>query len=87
MSSIASSIFSQTRSFYSLRSAIDERFVPVAIRNLKLTSYVLFVVLVALYSTWFGIQLQLNTQMQQNVLDIKYSEGRVRSLIDLNLRV
>lgn len=55
VSSIASSVFSQTRSYYSLRSAIDERFVPIAIKNLKITSYILFIVLIALYSTWFAI--------------------------------
>ena len=48
VSSIASSIFSQTRSYFSLRNAIDEPFVPLSIRNLKIVANLVFVALLVL---------------------------------------
>ena len=55
VSSIASSIFSQTRSYYSLRNAIDEKFIPMSIKNLKIIANILGLALLVLEITQFVI--------------------------------
>jgi hypothetical protein len=49
VSSIASSIFSQTRIYFSLRIAIEEKFVPLAIRNMKQVANVMFISLLSIH--------------------------------------
>lgn len=55
VSSIASSIFNQTRSYFSLRNAIDEHYVPLSIRNLKIVANFVFIALLVLDVSQFGI--------------------------------
>ena len=49
-SSITSSSGSTMRSFYSLRAAIDEKFVPLSIRNMGCSAIIVFILILAISS-------------------------------------
>lgn len=49
-SSITSSSGSTMRSFYSLRAAIDEKFIPLSIRNMSCSAVIVFILLLAIAS-------------------------------------
>ena len=87
MSSIASSIYSQTRSYFGLRNAIDEKFIPLSIKNLKFVANFLFLGLLALDISQFVIQQRLFSEVNRNIDNIHYSEQRIDEIIDLNLRI
>eukprot|EP00347_Sterkiella_histriomuscorum_P007426 403348965 len=87
VSSIASSIFSQTRSYFSLRNAIDEQYFPLSIKNLKIISNILFAALLIVELVQFIIQQQLFEGIHENVKNIKFSEKRIFDIIDINLRI
>ena len=55
VSSVASSIYSQTRSYFSLRNAIEEKFVSLSIKNLKMLTRILFLTVFALQVSQFII--------------------------------
>jgi len=87
VSSVASSIFNQTRSYFTLRQAIEESFVPMSIRNLKLVANVSFFVIILLAFIYYMIQKGLYSQMRDNITSIHYSERRILDIVSLNLRV
>ena len=47
-SSIATALSKERRQYYTLRAAIDEKFVPRPIKNLRLAALSIFVVLLSL---------------------------------------
>lgn len=75
------------RSYYSLRSAIDEKFVPRAVRNLNIISNFVFLILLALGIVYFVLQIYLLEIISINIKNIHYSERRINYLIDINLRI
>jgi hypothetical protein len=87
VSSIASSIFSQTRIYFSLRIAIEEKFVPLAIRNMKQVANIMFVSLLTLHIAQFLIRLDMLSEIRNTVNYIIFSEERISSIIDINLRL
>ena len=48
---MASSMYSQMRSYFTLRESIDEKFVPLSIQNLKTAAWFVFLALLALNIT------------------------------------
>lgn len=89
---------STIRSFYSLRAAIDEMFVPSSIRNLRCTANIVFLLLLSLASkvrhvttrllvVYFVMQVVLFDKINQNIKNVRYSENRLNYLIDINLEV
>ncbi len=84
---MASSMYSQMRSFFTLRDSIDEKFVPLSIRNLKTAASFVFFALLALNITQFVIQQELFVKVNNNIENIHFSEMRIRHIIDINLRI
>ncbi len=90
---------STMRSFYSLRAAIDEKYVPMSIRNMSCSANIVFLLLLGLASidlrplitpgivVYFVMEIWLYDKINQNIKNINYSEDRVNDLIDINLQV
>eukprot|EP01022_Parablepharisma_sp_SALTPOND_P025580 TRINITY_DN59_c0_g4_i1.p1 TRINITY_DN59_c0_g4~~TRINITY_DN59_c0_g4_i1.p1 ORF type:complete len:1310 (-),score=185.18 TRINITY_DN59_c0_g4_i1:24185-28114(-) len=76
---------STIRSFYSLRAAIDEKFTPPSIRNLRCTANIVFLLLLSLAIVYFVMQTILFSKINQNIKNIRYSENRLNYLFDINL--
>ena len=55
-SNITSSSGSTMRSFYSLRAAIDEKFIPLSIRNMGCSAIIVFILILAIASNPFLIK-------------------------------
>lgn len=87
VSSVASSMYSQMRSYFTLRNSIDEKFVPLSIKNLKNVAGIVFFALLVLNITQFAIQRSLFEQVNQNIQNIHHSESRISHIIDINLRI
>ena len=51
-SSVAAAISKERRQYYTMRAAIDEKFVPRSIKNLRLAAYLIFFVLISLSSKY-----------------------------------
>lgn len=67
MSSVASSMYSQMRSYFTLRESIDEKFIPLSIRNLQTAASFVFFALLALNITQFIIQQELFKKVNDNI--------------------
>lgn len=80
-------MYSQMRSYFTLRDSIDEKFVPLSIQNLKTAASFVFLALLTLNITQFAIQQKLFGQVNSNIKNIHYSEMRISHIIDINLRV
>jgi len=76
---------STIRSFYSLRAAIDEKFVPGSIKNLRCTANIVFFVLLCLAIVYFVMQVILFGKISQSLKNIRHSGDRLNYLIDVNL--
>ena len=87
VSSVASSMYSQMRSYFTLRNSIEEKFVPVSIGNLRNAAALVFVTLLVLNIAQFILQRQLFGQVNSNIVNIHNSEMRISYIIDINLRV
>jgi hypothetical protein len=87
VSSVASSMYSQMRSYFTLRNSIDEKFVPLSIKNLKNVAFFVFLGLLIMNIIQFAIQRSLFEQVNQNIQNIHYSEMRISHIIDINLRI
>jgi len=86
--SISSSSTGATiRSNYSIRAAIDEKYVPKSIKNMNYMTIFMFVLLLALAIAYYGSQISLYSSIQDNIKNIQYSEERKNSLIDINLNI
>jgi hypothetical protein len=55
VSSIASSIQSQARTFFTLRAAIDEKFVPRSILNLRIVANLVWLIVILLAVVYYVI--------------------------------
>ncbi len=75
------------RSYYSLRSAIDEKFIPRSVRNLKIIAYFVFLIILALGIVYFTLQVVNLNSVSINIKNIHYSSKRIDYLIDINLRI
>lgn len=70
-----------------MRNSIEEKFIPRDIKNLRIIANILFVSLLILYIAWFAIQLNLFSNILDNIYNIRYSEQRINDIIDINLRI
>eukprot|EP01022_Parablepharisma_sp_SALTPOND_P033229 TRINITY_DN88328_c0_g1_i1.p1 TRINITY_DN88328_c0_g1~~TRINITY_DN88328_c0_g1_i1.p1 ORF type:complete len:1059 (-),score=118.88 TRINITY_DN88328_c0_g1_i1:1723-4899(-) len=75
------------RSYYSIRAAIDERYVPKSIKNMNYMTIFMFVLLLGLAIAYYASEFSLYSSIQDNIKNIQYSEERKNSLIDINLNV
>lgn len=84
------------RSFFSLRAAIDEKFVPLSIRNMNCSAGIVFLLVLGIASnfklnnilvTFYVMQVTLYNKINNNVDIINCSEQRLSYLIDLNLQI
>jgi hypothetical protein len=75
------------RSYFTLRNSIDEKFVPLSIKNLKNVAFFVFLGLLIMNIIQFAIQRSLFEQVNQNIQNIHYSEMRISHIIDINLRI
>lgn len=83
--SITSSTTSSTHSFYSLRAAIDEKYVPNSIKNMDLAAKGVFFTVLALAITYFTVELVLHSSIKNTINAIGISEGRMRNLVSITL--
>lgn len=86
-SSVSSTVQSQTRTYYSLKQAIDEKFVPPQIRNLRLVANGVWAIVILLSIVFFIIQSTLFTQIKSFVGIIAQSEQRIGDIMHMNLRM
>ena len=87
LSSVASTLFNQTRTYYSLRIAIDEKFVPQAIKNLGKVANVMACLIVMLAIIYYVIQYTLFTSIQEYITVIINSEKRIGDIVNINLKI
>jgi len=78
---------STIRSFYSLRAAIDEKFVPTSIYVLKFTAIIVFLLVLGVAVIYFVIQLVLFSKINKNIKSIRYSENRYNYILKLDHNV
>ena len=62
------------RNHYILRMAIDEKFSPRSVRNLRSAAYLVFFILLALAVVYYVIQISLYEKIKQNIQNIHNSE-------------
>ncbi len=67
--------------------AIDEKYIPNSIHNLRFAAYMIFVILLSLAVMYYLIQNSLFNKINQNIKNIHYSEERLNFIIDINLRI
>ena len=78
---------SSVRMSYSLRAAIDEKFIPRSIRNLRIGADLLFLLLLALAIIFFALQNTLYSSLISSIKNIRYCENRVNVMLDITLKV
>lgn len=76
-----------TRSLYSLRAAVDEKFTPPFVAKLWWAASIFFLVILALTVVYFALQFALYEQIQDNIKNIELSEMRLLNLLELNYNV
>ena len=86
-SSVSSTLTSQNRTYYSLKQAIDEKFVPLQIRNLRLVANGVWITVFLLSIVFFIIQSTLFSQIKSFVQIISQSEQRIEEIMHMNLRM
>jgi hypothetical protein len=86
MSSQATLKSKSERNHAILRLAIDEKFIPNSIKNLKLAANIMFFLLLTLAAIYYIIQIQLFNNINQNIKNIHNSELRLNYIIDISLR-
>jgi len=69
-----------------LRTAIDEKYIPSSIKNLRHAANFIFVILLLLSIIYYVIQLSLFGLINQNIKNIHNSESRLNYIIDITLR-
>eukprot|EP01022_Parablepharisma_sp_SALTPOND_P019506 TRINITY_DN333_c0_g1_i1.p1 TRINITY_DN333_c0_g1~~TRINITY_DN333_c0_g1_i1.p1 ORF type:complete len:1482 (-),score=192.52 TRINITY_DN333_c0_g1_i1:2885-7330(-) len=78
---------STTRATFSIRAAVDEKFVPKSIKNMNIMTVFMFILVFVLAITYYVFELSLYSNIQENIINIDYSEQRQNWLIDINLRL
>jgi hypothetical protein len=69
-----------------LRTAIDEKYIPNSIKNLRHAANFIFLILLLLAIIYYVIQLSLFGLINQNIKNIHNSESRLNYIIDITLR-
>lgn len=98
MSSISAEAGATMRSYNSMRSAIEDKYIPPSIRNLSCSANIVFALLLGLASkliplnnyylaVFFVMQVLLFDKINVNTSNISYSEDRLKELIDINLEL
>ena len=83
-SSITNSSMGSTRgSYYTLRAAIDEKYVPRSIRNIGYLIVLVFLLLFVMAIVFFVMKYLLYNNLETNIQNVKYSETRIDKLINL----
>ncbi len=75
------------RSHYSIRAAIDEKYVPKSIKNMNYMTIFMFVLLLSLAIAYYILEILLYSSIQDNIKNVQYSEDRKSSLFDIDLNV
>ena len=66
--------------------AIDEKFIPQSIKNLRYAANIIFIILLLLAIVYYAIQMSLFELINQNIKNIHNSESRLSYIIDITLR-
>ena len=74
---------STMRSFYSLRAAIDEKYVPKSIRNMSFFADLVFLLILCIAILYFCIQISLYNNIKENIENINFSNQRLQHLLDI----
>jgi len=74
-------------SFSYLRTALDEKFVPKSLRNLKYIGILVFLLLLVISIVYFVVQTILYNKLNKNIQSINYSEERIATLFNINFFV
>ena len=99
-SSVTTRINKTERNYFVLRTAIDEKFIPTSIKNLRLAAYFIFLILIILSGKlynpsilksfpiviYFVIHDKLINDIKKNSLNISDSEFRQNYMIDVTSR-
>lgn len=84
--SVSSTSTSSTlRATYSIRAAIDEKYVPDSIRNTNYMTIFMFVLLLGLAIGYFVSEIRLSSNINNLVRNIRHSEDRKFTLVEINL--
>lgn len=86
VSSVSSRQNKTERNHYILRTAIDEKYIPSSIKNLRYAANFIFIILMLLAIIYYVIQLSLFGLINQNIKNIHNSESRLNYIIDITLR-
>lgn len=86
VSSVSSRQNKTERNHYILRTAIDEKYIPSSIKNLRHAANFIFLILLLLSIIYYVIQLSLFDKINQNIKNIHNSEQRLNYIIDITLR-
>jgi len=78
---------STIRATYSIRAAVDEKFVPKSIKNMNIMTIFMFALVLALAIAYYVYAISLYSSIQKNIMNIEYSEQRQTWLIDISLKL
>ncbi len=86
VSSVSSRQNKTERNHYILRSAIDEKYIPNSIKNLRHAANFIFMILILLAIIFYVVRFSLFGLINQNIHNIHNSESRLNYIIDITLR-
>lgn len=75
------------RSYFSIRAAVEEKYIPKSITNMNYMTIFMFILLLGLAIAYYASELTLYSNIQSSITNIGYSEKRKSSLFDIGLRV
>ena len=78
---------STVRAFYSIRAAVDEKFVPKSIKNMNIMTIFMFLLVLGLAITYYVFENTLYSSIRENIYNIGYSEDRQSWLFEVNLQL
>jgi len=70
-----------------LRAAIDEKFIPLSIKNLRLVANIVWILILLLAIVYYVIQFTLFSNIQEYLQIIINSEKRVNDIMNMNLKL
>ena len=70
-----------------MRQAIDEKFVPLSIKNLRVVANFVWVIILLLSIVYYAIQFTLFNEIKAYIAIIINSEKRVNDIMNLNLDI
>ena len=85
--SSVSSTSNQARVFHNLKGAIDEKYVPLQIRNLQKVANLVWLGVILLALTYFLIQSTLFKDIQSFIQIIIFSEERIDEIMTINMNL